>query len=246
MKKFITVSMFALSLISAASAAPILNDGKEVLSKHPLGVEYRSKEYGGTKDAIDAYSDGVGVYVGGANPNKSVNQAPMNKLVAKYGESAKAKGVTVAEEVAYGGVATEADKVLLSKAMDISTIHPDGTICNDGNALTINDKYTSGACNGVLPPPDGTQCGIETSDTHVMAYYNGKCVTKHFLFTNSSVYGLTINHVGYDCQDIGVLTYKKIDNLGTYLSKPVNTQNEAKEVAKTICRKYNGKDISVF
>ena len=152
MRKFITVSMFALSLTSAALAAPILNGGKEVLSKHPLGVEYRSKEYGGTKDAIDAYSDGVGVFVGGSNPNKIVNQAPMNELVAKYGDSAKAKGITVAEEVTYGGTATEADKALLAKAIDVNSIIPDGTACDDGNVQTIKDKYTSGTCAGINPP----------------------------------------------------------------------------------------------
>lgn len=121
MEKFIMVSMVALSLISAAQAAPILKDGKEIISKHPLAVEYRSKEYGGQLDAIDAYSDGVGVYVGTVNPDKRVNQAPMAELVEKYGESAKAKGVMVAEEVAYG-VGTEADKNLLSMVIDINAM----------------------------------------------------------------------------------------------------------------------------
>lgn len=152
MKKFIIVSTLALSLISAANAAPILKDGNEILSKHPINIENRSKEYGGTKDAVDAYSDGVGVYVGAVKPDNRINQSPMAELVEKYGESAKAKGITVAEEVAFGSVATEADKALLAKVIDKNSIIPDETPCDDGNIQTINDKYTSGVCKGITPP----------------------------------------------------------------------------------------------
>ncbi len=90
--------------------------------------------------------------MGAVNPNNTINQAPMTELVNKYGDSAKAKGITVAEEVAYGSVATEADKALLAKVIDKNSIIPDGTTCNDGNIQTINDKYTSGECIGITPP----------------------------------------------------------------------------------------------
>ena len=37
--------------------------GIDVMDRNPLNTSYQAKSNGGTKDDIDAYQDGVGVYV---------------------------------------------------------------------------------------------------------------------------------------------------------------------------------------
>lgn len=176
MKKSISISMLAIfSLVSAVQAnPPVLNDGKEILSQHPMSADNRSKEYGGSKDAIDAYSDGVGVYIGAAKSDKQVNQKPMAELVNKYGDTAKAKGITVKEEVAFGNISTSADKALLSKVMDTNMIYPDGSSCDDGNIQTINDKYLNAVCMGINI--EGQICNDNNSQTINDKYVNGICI----------------------------------------------------------------------
>ncbi len=100
MKKIMAIGMMCCLVLSAQSS--------EFLN--PLPNDFKSKENGGVKDAIDAYSDGVGVVVG----DNKVNNTAMNMLVFKYGQTAKENGVTVKEQVLYSESATPSDIALAS------------------------------------------------------------------------------------------------------------------------------------
>jgi hypothetical protein len=152
MKKTVLISTIALS--SVVLAGPFISNGKEVLKEHPIKLEHRSSENGGTSYAIDTYKDGIGVVVGTFETDKAVNNQPMNTLVFKYGEKAKEIGSTLADQVLIteSTTASEEDKKLankLSALMAASKV--DGSTCTDNDPATVNDRYSSGICIGSIP-----------------------------------------------------------------------------------------------
>jgi hypothetical protein len=109
---------------------------------NPLPASFRSIDNGGTKQAIDAYKDGIGAELIDKQGIATDNSA-MNTLVLKYGEAAKANNVTIVDQVVYGNSnPTSADLALAGRL----TI--DGAACNDGNIGTSGETWLSGICQG--------------------------------------------------------------------------------------------------
>jgi surface protein len=143
MKKLISLSLFGLLFYLNLSANQELALGK--LKKIPLDNKFLSNENGGDKSAIDAYSDGIGIYTVGLEDQKF---SAMNELVFKYGEEAKKSGETLKEHVLEKGNNKEQElATLLGTTVSGTAI---GTSCDDGNPNTENDVYidTNGSCQG--------------------------------------------------------------------------------------------------
>ena len=124
------LSLVMLTLITIANAA---------LPVHPLSAAFKSIDNGGTKQAIDAYKDGIGAEIVD-NPGVVTDNAAMNTLVYKYGDAAKTSGITVVSQVMATG--SVADKVI-GGALTIN-----GTSCNDNNAVTTGETWLNGVCQG--------------------------------------------------------------------------------------------------
>lgn len=58
MKKLIIIGLISINLFANT---PLEINGEILISKHPLEEKYIAYESGGTLDAIDSYSDGIGV-----------------------------------------------------------------------------------------------------------------------------------------------------------------------------------------
>jgi surface protein len=143
MKKLISLSLFGLLFSLNLSANQELALGK--LKKIPLNLDLLSFENGGNKSAIDAYSDGVGLYTVGLEDQKF---SAMNELVFKYGEEAKKSGETLKEHVLDKGNNKEQELASLLGTTVSGTVI--GAPCDDGVATTENDRYidTNGTCQG--------------------------------------------------------------------------------------------------
>ena len=115
------------------------------LSYLPLNKSNLSNENGGEKTAIEAYSDGIGIYTAG---KFEIDNRAMNELVFIHGEAASKEGKTLKEFVLDNGSNKEKD--LAEKLGNIAeNIMPnDGTVCDDKNNLTIEDIYINGVCLG--------------------------------------------------------------------------------------------------
>ena len=143
MKKLIYLSLFGLLFSLNLSANQELALGK--LKKIPLNLDLLSFENGGNKSAIDAYSDGVGLYTVGLEDKKF---SAMNELVFVYGEEAKKSGETLKEFVISNGSNEEQELANLLGTTISGTVI--GAPCDDGVATTENDRYidTNGTCQG--------------------------------------------------------------------------------------------------
>lgn len=116
------------------------------LLKSPIDKKFLSIENGGEKNAIDAYSDGIGMYV--FSPNNKINNSAMNRHVFAHGEEAKKEGKTLKAFLEEN----------LGKFFEINIIESDyknsriGDECDDGRAITNFDRYidTIGTCRGIV------------------------------------------------------------------------------------------------
>jgi hypothetical protein len=145
MKKVI-LSVVALVSASVAATVPggLYNSaGEKIMDATLLKTSVRSKEYGGTKDAIDAYRDGVGVFVSHSNPAQAVDYSPMNKLVYKYGEKAKESNVQIHDQVLLGSNNENktASDTKLATRLDTETV-----------VTLIGEDPVIGGDFGLLPP----------------------------------------------------------------------------------------------
>lgn len=142
MKKIIISGM--LSLIVAASLGANSNIERNKLSKSPIGANFLSVENGGTKSAIDAYSDGVGLFISGAD-NSKIDNSAMNKAVFSHGEEAKNEGKSLKEVLEDKGLNTDVEIIASSGVSSVI-----GESCDDGNPNTTGDMYinTTGTCMG--------------------------------------------------------------------------------------------------
>jgi hypothetical protein len=115
------------------------------LSYLPLNKSNLSNENGGEKTAIEAYSDGIGIYTVG---KFQIDNSPMNELVFIHGEEARKAGETLKEFVIETG--NNKEKLLAEKLGNLAEniIPDDGTSCDDNNDKTINDIYLNGICLG--------------------------------------------------------------------------------------------------
>jgi hypothetical protein len=134
MKK-ILLSSFVLSGILFANQ----------LSYIPLNKSNLANENGGEKTAIEAYSDGVGIYTVG---KFKIDNSPMNELVFVYGEEAKKSGETLKEFVLDNGSNKEKDLAEKLGNLAENKIPEDGTPCDDKDNNTENDIYINGICKG--------------------------------------------------------------------------------------------------
>jgi surface protein len=141
MKKIIYIYLigilFSINLLANQNLSSKLN-------KIPLSFNFLSFENGGNKTAIDAYSDGIGLYVTGEDKSYKA----MNELVFKYGEEAKKAGETLKDFVISNGNNQEQELANLLGTNSSGTVI--GTSCDDGNPNTENDVYidTNGSCQG--------------------------------------------------------------------------------------------------
>ena len=116
------------------------------LSYITLNKSNLSNKNGGNKSAIDAYSDGIGIYTAG---KFEIDNKAMNELVFSHGETAKKEGKTLKEYVLENG--SDKEKSLAEKLGNIAEniIPADGTSCDDKNPNTDNDIYLNGICKGI-------------------------------------------------------------------------------------------------
>ena len=71
-------SIVIVALSTSLSASWIIN-GKIISNEHPLQESIRSIENGGSLYAIDAYQDGLGVFIDGSGTSNK-NQVDKNKI----------------------------------------------------------------------------------------------------------------------------------------------------------------------
>ena len=135
-KKIITLSMLISTLLMA--------DNSKI--KIPMPSSVLSVENSGQLSAIDAYGDGVGIYVVEELGNSKITNNEMNSLVFKYGAMAKDSNLTIKEFVSANG--TEAEKRVNIGKFESFNIE-DGQACNDNNSNTSNDVYVNGVCVGI-------------------------------------------------------------------------------------------------
>lgn len=152
---------------SILMAGPFFSNEKEVLKEHPLKSEHRSVDHGGTKATIDTYRDGIGVIVGTFEADEAIDNTPVNRLVYKYGEKAKANNTTVLDQVLYGEDSSEEDKKIMS------TLTSDGMTCNTDHEKE-NMTYINNVCQGGTWK-DGVTCDDNDPQTLTSAYLNDIC-----------------------------------------------------------------------
>ena len=135
MKK-ILLSGFVLSGILCANQ----------LSYIPLNKAILSNENGGEKTAIEAYSDGIGIYTAG---KFEIDNRAMNELVFSHGETAKKEGKTLKEFVLDNG--SDKEKELAEKLGNLAENNKEEKVpCDDNDFFTTNDYLKDGECKGTF------------------------------------------------------------------------------------------------
>lgn len=107
MKKIASFSVLTAVALSA-----------QILPSNVLETTSLAQENGGSKSAIEAYSDGGGSIVIGNNSDavKPIDNSPMNELVFKYGQEAKNNGASIVDQVKTIDINSPAvDKALADK-----------------------------------------------------------------------------------------------------------------------------------
>jgi hypothetical protein len=205
MKK-ILLSSFVLSGILFANQ----------LSYIPLNKSNLSNENGGEKTAIEAYSDGIGIYTAG---KFEIDNKAMNELVFSHGETAKKEGKTLKEYVLENG--SNKEKELAEKLGNLAEniIPVDGTSCDDKNEYTENDVYINGICKGEIK--------------EYLSYLNdnNKYTLSELKNITQSSNKLFISGKGYlTPTSLGAIFDNKIETscyyCGFYFSKHIETNNE--------------------
>jgi len=142
MKQILYIGLFSLFYLNSFANGNLLS------KKIPLDNKFLSNENGGTLSAIDAYSDGIGIYTVGLENKKF---SAMNELVFIHGEEAKKSGETLKEFVLENGSIKEKELASLLGNNEL-TVYTVGEACNDGDILTDNDQYIDiyGTCKGTI------------------------------------------------------------------------------------------------
>jgi hypothetical protein len=161
MKKFMSIAAIAALFATGAQAAYFTTDSRLVLQKHPLPASVRSTDFGGTKQAIDAYEDGVGVVLSTVNPDLNVDNSPTNELVYKYGAKVKELNEggadtalqdyvliasnTTEKEIIYAETLNTQTTIIEAEGIDAPAAPAAPLDCDDGNPDTI-DTEVGGVC----------------------------------------------------------------------------------------------------
>lgn len=182
MKKLIAISLFASILMADRISLP-------------MPASQLSVENNGTLNAVDAYNNGIGIYISGP---ASINNKSMNSLVFRYGAEAKERNTNLSNIVTEKG--TNEEKALLSN-LNIFKPHipSEGSFCDDGNEITYNDKIVNGQCMG-----DVSNVNFE------MLFRNGTSISGGIIdFENSQIYG-------YRMEGGGVVGYNSVNMQSIY------------------------------
>jgi len=124
-------------------------NGERITKNFPIeDPNLVSIDNGGKKTAVEAYSDGVGVFIVKGNFKNE-----LNKLILKYGNDAAKNNLSVYDYILTGpGVAkASSEDIALAKKIknDVSLSVNDGDACDDNNPNTFNDIYVAGICKGI-------------------------------------------------------------------------------------------------
>lgn len=181
-KKLIQLSVItslALITLNASTINPITN-----WSKYPLPQEVVSKSKGGTLADKDAMKDGVGsVLIKSINGNEiTLDNKQYNQLLLlnkdKLTDTIGLKELIVSGDIVIDvSTLNNINSNSLSNPTGLplgSSLPVDGTVCDDNNLQTINDKYVSGVCVGTSVP-NGSTCDDGNVATTGETYLNGVC-----------------------------------------------------------------------
>ena len=161
MKKILLLVLIISSMLFSA-----------IRNQIPLPASQLSTDNNGSKSAIEAYRDGVGIYTVKAQGNDDLDNKEMNNLVFKYGEAAGDSNTNLKEYVLEHGDSSEKESA--SKLGKFEPFVPlAGSSCDDNNVKTINDRYVNGVCVGV--DVEGKFCNDNNAQTIYDIYVNGIC-----------------------------------------------------------------------
>jgi hypothetical protein len=167
MKKILIGSLIISSLLI----------GNNKLPNFPIEKKFLSNENGGEKTAIDAYSDGVGIYT---VSKFGIDNSAMNELVFIYGEEAKKDGESLKKYINEQG--TEQEKLLANELGNLieKPTFIVGEVCDDKNENTKNDKYINenGDCVGEEIIRNSCKEIKENNENSKSGYYKIKFGTK--------------------------------------------------------------------
>lgn len=169
-KKFLNIALASSLLITSLFGI------EEVRTKIPLSAEYVAVENNGNIPAIDAYQDGVGIFIADESSSKIYDNTDMNLLVFKYGELSKNTNSYIYDYVYENG--TNEDKEKINGIARFEPLTPaDGTSCDDLNDLTSFDVYKNGQCVGEAVSKKNCneilKAGLSTGDGIYLVDKNG-------------------------------------------------------------------------
>jgi hypothetical protein len=166
-KIIISLSLFVSSILLAA---PLYNSsGKEVIAENPLSNSAKSSESGGSSFALDSYKDGVGVRVVTFEPDREVDNTPLNNLVFKYGEGAKKNDSRLADYVLYGsGVNPTTSDIKLAEKLGNESAPSVVSIVLNGSSRLYSDGSYARTCNEYINPVSGKSYEGDTGDGYYM------------------------------------------------------------------------------
>lgn len=120
-----------------------------LLKKIPINNDLLSVENGGIREAVDSYSDGIGMIVVSRSMIQ-INNSSMNSNVFEVGERAKKEGLTLKEMLVKQGRNFESESLNISVSKEEESYLITGEPCSDRNYKTINDIYIDekGTCKG--------------------------------------------------------------------------------------------------
>jgi hypothetical protein len=192
MKKTIYATIL-LSIISSSVvvAAGFKTNGKEVLSNHPLLINYRSIEQGGSNYAIDMYKDGIGVFVANSPNSEKINNSAMNNLVFKYGEKAKTLGTTLVDYIIVPENTAAEDK---EKVKELTQNQSEDRILPNCEAIllakpdSVTGQYYIDPDGPDQLPAINVTCDMETAGGGWIVTTPNDLVTKKLSFTKVNGY----------------------------------------------------------
>lgn len=176
MKKIILTSLLCVGLANSLFAV----EGKVKLSKSPIDTNFLSVENGGSKSAIDAYSDGIGMMI--TSSKLKLDNSKMNNSVFTDGLLAKNEVVSLKEFLNNKSVGSgENIEVIGTSGGNVNSVL--GEPCDDGNSLTVNDYYVdeNGTCKGTLQRTENKCFGDPIGSEFI---YKGN---SHLVVDNSTI-----------------------------------------------------------
>lgn len=199
MKKISISILIFLQLINLNAANNKLN--------LPISAKYLSVDNGGELSAYNAYRDGVGLFVSTnlSNGNTgsstvSYDNSDMNSLVYKYGKEANDLSLSL-KEIVLNNDSNNKSVDNIGKFQPIDTLSvdngvkeniiPNGTLCDDGDSLTVEDQYFNDVCSGInnLIQMEGTltyakALTLEKNKAYLFNISNGPAID---ISTNNSI-----------------------------------------------------------